>query len=213
MTEQDKFDYVPIVKIENKLYAEGLTSTRKVSIIVNECIQHPCFRGFWIRDDRGPEWYHNVCVCRVAQFLAMGKKIEARFEFPQLENKEQKPDNENYCLWTYNKSTGYTARCGFTIKLSRKESCNYCPRCGKEVKVNPVESKSDSRKLPEFWYKFVNTGLTFKGHPVFLGPTFGGRKADTVDLTLLDKFIKRHMPSVYELLSVDGLPIVEGALE
>ena len=44
-------------------------------------------------------------------------------------------------------------------------------------------------------------------------PTFGGRKADTVDLTLLDKFIKRHMPSVYELLSVDGLPIVDEAIE
>ena len=162
MTEQDKFDYVPIVKIENKLYAEGLTSTRKVSIIVNECIQHPCFRGFWIRDDRGPEWYHNVCVCRVAQFLAMGKKIEARFEFPQLENKESKPD---------------------------------------------------SRKLPDCWYKLVYTGLSFKGHKVFLAPTSTGKQADKLVLTQLDKFIKSNMPLIYEIIRDETTgTAVEGAL-
>ena len=70
----------------------------------------------------------------------------------------------------------------------------------KLMKIKPVEvvdeSKSDSRKLPEFWYKFVNTGLTFKGHLIFLGPSVGDKQADKRTLTLLDKFIKRHMPCV-----------------
>ena len=50
----------------------------------------------------------------------------------------------------------------------------------------------------------VDTGLTFKGHPVLLGPHVGrsgvgpeynpmGKRATTLTLTLLDRFLKKHL--------------------
>ena len=61
----------------------------------------------------------------------------------------------------------------------------------------------------------VDTGLTFKGHPVLLGPSNPlGRTADSLVLTLLDRYIFKHEPSLYEMVceNTGKSTLVDGAI-
>ena len=40
----------------------------------------------------------------------------------------------------------------------------------------------------------VDTGLTFKGHPILLGSRKNGRKCDELVLMSLERFIEKHFP-------------------
>ena len=43
-------------------------------------------------------------------------------------------------------------------------------------------------------YNIVDTGLTFKGHPVLLGSDRFGRSADKCTLACLDRFLENNLP-------------------
>jgi len=60
--------------------------------------------------------------------------------------------------------------------------------------------------------KIVDTGITFKGYPVLLGPrNIDHNKADKFVLTQLDRFLRKHFPSLYYLVA-NGKTFVRGAL-
>jgi len=63
-------------------------------------------------------------------------------------------------------------------------------------------------------FTIVDTGVRFKGHPVLLGSTKSGRKADKLVLTRLDRFLKRHLPEdIIESIEDPATgTIVKGAL-
>ena len=63
-------------------------------------------------------------------------------------------------------------------------------------------------------YSLIDTGLRFKGHPVLLGSTEYGRRADKHTLTCLDKFLKRHLSENIVELMIDHSTgtIVKGAI-
>ena len=43
-------------------------------------------------------------------------------------------------------------------------------------------------------YSMIDTGLRFKGCPVFLGADHCGRTPDKLTLTLLDRFLRNNLP-------------------
>ena len=47
----------------------------------------------------------------------------------------------------------------------------------------------------------TNTGLMFRGHSVLLGPSIFNRKADKLVLTNLDRYIKKHDPHLYKMIT------------
>lgn len=82
-----------------------------------------------------------------------------------------------------------------------------------DVCVAIAKLLAEEKKEPKKSDNFVFTGLYTHGHGVFLGPTNNGQKADKLALTRLDRFIKRNMPKIYDSMSTDGGPIVDGAIE
>ena len=60
-------------------------------------------------------------------------------------------------------------------------------------------------------YNIVDTGVTFKGHPVLLGPRIiDDKTADKLVLTQLDRFLRREFPYL-ELEIADSETFVKGA--
>ena len=62
--------------------------------------------------------------------------------------------------------------------------------------------------------RIVDTGLTFKGHPVLLGPSAMNRTADALVLTHLDRFLYKRCYTLYRLVcDIHGLDtLVTGAV-
>jgi len=61
-------------------------------------------------------------------------------------------------------------------------------------------------------YNIVDTGVTFKGYPVLLGPRIVDDKtADKLALTLLDRFLRREFPYLDSMIAGSDT-FVKGAL-
>ena len=61
-------------------------------------------------------------------------------------------------------------------------------------------------------YNIVDTGVTFKGYPVLLGPRIiDDKTADKLVLTHLDRFLRREFPYLESMIA-DSETFVKGAL-
>lgn len=59
----------------------------------------------------------------------------------------------------------------------------------------------------------VDTGLTFRGYPIWLGPRDIDQKLpDKLVLTQLDRFVREHFPALAKLIVSDDGTIVRGAI-
>lgn len=77
------------------------------------------------------------------------------------------------------------------------------------------ELEGENRMIEYNDYSIIDTGMRFKGHPILLGSTKLGHKADKLALTQLDKFLKQHLSEDIVRLIINhstGL-IVNGAIE
>lgn len=61
-------------------------------------------------------------------------------------------------------------------------------------------------------FNIVDTGVTFKGHPILLGPRrMDDKTADKLVLTSLDRFLRKEFPYL-EFTIADGDTFIGGAL-
>jgi len=63
-------------------------------------------------------------------------------------------------------------------------------------------------------YSMIDTGLSFRGCPVFLGADHRGRTPDRLVLTLLDRFLRENLPKqlIEMLTNYSTGALVRGAI-